>query len=197
MSPTTFIYALCEPGTRKVRYIGKSNNPTRRFKEHLRLSSQAKTHLGCWLRLVLSAGETPAVVVLREVPEEHWGSAEERYIRLARGLGMKLVNGTDGGEGLHNPAPEVRANMSAALKGKKHSTEHCTNISAALKGKKHSAEHRANVSAAQRLPEVRAKKSAAQTGRKHSAESRANSSAARVSHNQFRRMPWFSNGGGI
>lgn len=115
---TTFIYALCEPGTRTVRYIGKANRPERRFVEHLRASVKKKTHLGHWLSGVSNRGEKPVLVVLREVPFERWAEAEERYIRIARGCGMKLVNATDGGDGLANPTPETRAKMSAAHKGR-------------------------------------------------------------------------------
>lgn len=117
MGKTTFIYALCEPGTRTIRYIGKANDPAFRFKQHLRQSVQAKTHLGNWLRSLL--GEKPNLIVLREVPDEHREIAEERYIRLARGLGMKLVNGTDGGDGCYNPTPETRAKMGGGNRGKK------------------------------------------------------------------------------
>lgn len=131
---STFIYALCEPGTRTVRYIGKANDPAFRFKQHLRQSSRAKTHLGNWLRFVLSVGETPALVVLREVPDAHRELAEERYIRLARGLGMKLVNGTDGGDGCYNPTPETRAKMGSGNRGKTLSAKICARMSESRTG---------------------------------------------------------------
>lgn len=37
--------------------------------------------------------------------------AEERYIRLARGCGMSLTNGTDGGDGRLENSPETRRKM--------------------------------------------------------------------------------------
>lgn len=199
MPPTTFIYALCEPGTRTVRYIGKSNNPVRRLKLHLSDSRKKENPLGDWLRLL--GGAVPNLVVLREVPTEKWQESEKRYICLARGLGMSLTNSNDGGGGVSKHSektcekisaslrgwefsPEHLANLSAALRGKKRSPEICARMSASKLGKKHSAERRAGNSAAQRFPETRAKKSSAQ-------------SAAIFSHHQFRRMPCFSDGGGI
>lgn len=107
---TTFIYALCEPGTRTVRYIGKANDPKKRFTQHLRVSRKLDSHLGHWLNLLMTLGGVPEMVVLREV-EGDGSEAEMRYIRLARGCRMSLVNATDGGEGCQNPSPETRAKM--------------------------------------------------------------------------------------
>lgn len=113
---TTFIYALCEPGTRTVRYIGKTDKPKARIRQHcLERSSKRKTHLGCWLRSLRSCGKKPEMVVLREVPYDQWELAEERYIRLARGCGMRLVNETDGGNGV-TMTPEMRKKISDTLK---------------------------------------------------------------------------------
>jgi len=71
-----------------------------------------------------------------------------------------LRNMTDGGDGVDNSSPEIRAKQSAANKGenhpnygkpahnkgKKHSPETITKISAAMKGKKHSPETIARMS---------------------------------------------------
>lgn len=176
MSSTTFIYALCEPGTRTVRYIGKANNPSKRRRLHLSVSSKLDTHLGHWLSRLRALDSTPELVVLCEVPKGAWKEEERRYIRSARAIGMNLVNGTDGGEGCFNPTPETRAKMrdsgklrditpmlkasktpeaiakrNAALKGLKRSPEACANISAGMKGIKrapHTAESLAKRSAA-------------------------------------------------
>lgn len=164
---TTFIYALCEPGTRTVRYIGKANNPKERLRTHLQKSGSLKrdNKLGRWLRKV---GE-PTLVILREISVTDWKMAEERYIRLARGCGMDLVNSTDGGEGVHNPSLESRERSRASKLGAKNpwfgglppttlaaatkanigrikSPAECENISRGLKGKPKSARHIANIS---------------------------------------------------
>lgn len=152
---TTFIYALCEPHSRTVRYIGKANDPKHRFLEHLWYSVKFQSHLGCWLRSLLSQGEKPNLVILREIPDSHWQISEERYIRLAKGLGMSLVNGTEGGEGLHNPSTETRAKISAAVsarnRGRTVSLETRKKLSSASRGKPMSLESRKKLSAAGRL----------------------------------------------
>lgn len=133
---TTFIYALCEPGTRTVRYIGKADRPKRRFTNHLSVSIKQKSHLGNWIRLLSSRGEKPELVVLREVPADQWAAAEERYIRLARGCKMNLVNSTDGGEGLNNPSLETRKKISEGNTGKIQTPESNEKRRVALTGSK-------------------------------------------------------------
>lgn len=155
---TVFIYALCEPGTRTVRYIGKTvQNPHARFRSHITGSSKQKNYLGNWLRGILARGEVPNMVVLRGVPEAEGSAVEIKYIRIAReSLGMRLVNGTDGGEGNTNPSLETRARMSAAGKRRPRpprSPETQAKLSgenAPFLGHHHSPEHRARMSALNR-----------------------------------------------
>lgn len=151
----TFIYALCEPGTRTVRYIGKANNPKRRLRQHLRYTIQNETHIGRWLRSLVSVGLSPALVVLAEVSRDSWQQEEIRYIRSARILGLNLTNGTDGGDGCPNLSPEAHAKMSAAKSGENHpmfgkhlSEETIVLLSAAKSSENLSEETRALLSAA-------------------------------------------------
>lgn len=108
-----FIYALCEPGTRTVRYIGKTERLKKRYREHLSQSVKSKARIGEWIR-GLSA--PPVLVVLCETSKAFWQDDEQVYIRSARALGMDLVNATDGGDGPTNPTEESRHRMSAASK---------------------------------------------------------------------------------
>lgn len=126
---TTYIYALCEPGTRTIRYIGKTINLAARFGAHLKTSVKQKNHLGNWLRSL--GGGIPNLMTLCEVPDEEGSTEEIRYIKSARMLGFWLVNATDGGEGMPNPSPETRAKMSAARRGLARSPETCAKLSAA------------------------------------------------------------------
>jgi len=48
-----YIYALCDPITSEVRYIGKTSNPYRRYRQHLSarsLNSKKQTYKKCWLK---------------------------------------------------------------------------------------------------------------------------------------------------
>lgn len=53
------------------------------------------------------------MVILRAVPESEGPAAEIKYIRIARSLGMNLVNATDGGDGV-TMTPETRKKIGAA-----------------------------------------------------------------------------------
>lgn len=143
---TTFIYALCEPDTRTVRYIGKADNPEKRLRGHV-INVKDTTHKVNWIRSLLATGQSPKLVVLRKVPKSEWQDWERRYIQAARCLGMCLTNYTNGGEGGgmlgHKQSLEARAKMSAARRGpknhnfgKKFSLETCKKLSVAHTGRK-------------------------------------------------------------
>lgn len=145
MPSTTFIYALCEPGTRTVRYIGKSNDPKARLRYgHLLESIHLTTHLGRWLQRVVRDGRTPSLVVLSEVPKKLWKREERLYIANARMLGMDLVNATDGGEGI-TQTRETRKKIGDANRGRPCSPEQRKQISETLKGRKLTGAHKRKI----------------------------------------------------
>lgn len=145
---TTFIYALCEPGTRTVRYIGKADDPKKRLRDHRSSSVKKKTPLGEWLRSLILRAESPDLIILRGVPVDLWEIAEERYIRLARGCGMDLVNSNGGGGGVVKHTLETREKLSAKQLGTTRSPETRKKMSGASKGVPKSPEHRASLSKA-------------------------------------------------
>ena len=117
---TTFIYALLDPRDGTLRYVGKSNNPTVRRYEHVCASQLfAKTHRNNWIKSLLENGHKPEMVVLEEVPSSEWKTSESWWIEYWKFLGANLVNGTSGGDGLHNPSKEVREKIGASCRGKR------------------------------------------------------------------------------
>lgn len=198
---TTFIYALVDPETNEVRYIGKANNPQERYKRHLRKDEDHfhKTH---WINKLRSQGLKPTLQILEEVPYAHWGERERYWIAFYRAQGCQLTNLAEGGKG-GNPGPETRAKIAAwhigrpsptkgvkrgpsPLRGVKrppYSDEWKAKIGNGNRGKKRTPEQRA-VKSAQLTgrpvsPETRAKIAASNTGKKLSPEHRAKLSAAR------------------
>jgi hypothetical protein len=96
------VYALLDPVTREVRYIGKSSSGLARAKAHLEpaYSLRHKGYKKNWLLALRNAGQLPAIIVLsRHTSNEEVLQAEIDYIRLYRALGARLTNQTDGGEG--------------------------------------------------------------------------------------------------
>lgn len=130
---TTFIYGLLDPRNGQLRYIGKSNNPTARRYEHVCASQiAAPTHRNYWIKSLLTDGVKPEMLILEEVSTNDWKKAERWWISYWKFVGSNLVNGTSGGEGLHNPSVEVRKKIGDSCRGKKRqfTPEHIAKIAA-------------------------------------------------------------------
>lgn len=125
---TTFIYALKCPLTAKVRYVGKADNPEKRFKQHIHKCRQSPSHKNSWISGLLNEGNKPVLEIIAEVPVSEWQQWERHYINLFKKQQLALVNMTDGGD---NPpintrrgykiSPEASANYSRARLGNKNS----------------------------------------------------------------------------
>lgn len=126
-----YIYGLRCPLAEQIRYIGKSDDPTRRLCHHIGLAPKERTHKACWLRKLQRLGLKPEMIILREVEEGgDWAQAERDAIAEGRKAGWPLTNMTKGGDGaaLTPEArkikteimgrPETRAKMSAAAKAR-------------------------------------------------------------------------------
>jgi len=169
IASTTFLYALTDPrpGDTHV-YVGKADDPRRRFLEHYWELPGDRSRKAHWLRQLLALGLKPTQEILREVPFEEWEHWEREFIRWYRVLGWRVVNSTDGGDGAVNLTPEARARCAAGRRGKGHTPEARAAIGAAARGRKMSAEARAKIAAYRRREK--------ESGRKRtlSAEHRAN-----------------------
>lgn len=97
------LYALRDPRTQEIRYIGKSiKTADERFRHHLKKSTLSrKNHRTTWILSLLKLGLKPIMQVLRDdiQIEEHLNAEEISTIAFCREAGFDLVNGTDGGEG--------------------------------------------------------------------------------------------------
>lgn len=117
----TFIYALADPDTQEVRYIGKADNPQKRLKRHIAQYEPKATHKSNWIRSLLDQGKTPALLVLEEAPRESWQECERKWITHYKGKGARLTNTTAGGEGgktlsAATLSPEERARRSQSAR---------------------------------------------------------------------------------
>jgi len=96
----TFIYALADPITDEVRYVGKADRVNVRYLTHLREAKSGKDSYKCnWIRQVIKNGQLPKLIVLEEIDQEHWKKAEIYYIGEFKKLGHNLTNIAKGGEG--------------------------------------------------------------------------------------------------
>ena len=94
----TYIYGLKDPRDGELYYIGKSNHPAFRLRQHLEDNTNAGK-IG-WLRDLQSSNLKPELVILETVKCKQWQAAERRWIALGRDSGWPLVNIRNGGDGL-------------------------------------------------------------------------------------------------
>lgn len=168
------IYALCDPETREIRYIGKTSRTLKqRLRQHLRDAEEGdKSRCSSYrLRWLRSLGAQPVIVSLLITSESFGIEMERATIKRFRELGYRLTNTTAGGEGNPGwcPPVEYRNRMSAVMKGKRHSEEARKNMRAAAKARGISEAARIAVTAHNKgrslSPEHRAKLSAANKGK--------------------------------
>lgn len=94
------IYALCNPTTDTVHYIGLSSVGLERPRQHLRRSARGEDSAkGAWLRSMFELGVKPLVRVLEVVARPSDLPERERsWIAKGTHLGWPLTNASKGGE---------------------------------------------------------------------------------------------------
>lgn len=114
------IYALLDPRSEEIRYVGKSVNPRKRIRSH----SQRKgvnPHKDNWIGTLAEDGLEPKLLILEIVQGDTWEECERWWIRILRECGEPLTNITEGGDTGPDPtgtshSAESRAKMSEARK---------------------------------------------------------------------------------
>jgi hypothetical protein len=173
----TKIYVLCEPDG-EIRYIGKTvKSISLRLSQHLKeVRCGKKNHRCNWIRSILSGGYLPVVQFIGEVEGD--GIREEiAWIVYGRQEGWRLVNGTDGGEGVtgyrfsedaKKKLSESRRGKRSPMKGRHFSDEFKERVRRAVKKMWESEGYRQKVSDAHKgwrpSEETRAKMRAAKNG---------------------------------
>lgn len=200
-----FVYAITHVQTGR-KYIGKSYDPKKRWREHRRDALRPR-HKSSLIHRAMHAYGLDAFkfeVLGRYASDEEALRAEAFWVaRLrtnVRGIGFNLTNGGRGGMAGIPKSPEHRARIAAAHRGRKHSAAHIAamrlvpqtpekgaRISAALRGRKRRPlsglvrEKLAIVNLGRRhSPETKAKLSALKLGKRASEETRAKLSRLRL-----------------
>jgi NUMOD3 motif len=163
------IYALKDPVTDEIRYIGWAITPGKRLMTHIAVSrsGKEKNHRANWIRSLLARGLAPKLHII-ESGVTDFAEREIFWIAHYRALGCRLTNGTDGGEGMVGwiPSDETKQKLSTRMKGRK----------GFFTGGKHTESAKRKMSAARRLrvtkPETREKLSVAMKRRVFRPESR-------------------------
>ncbi len=116
----TFIYALKDPASLEVRYIGKANNPKSRYSRHINdAKNKPKCHRLCWIKGLLDNNKAPILEILEECDELIWGERENFWISKFD----NLTNMIDGGKFCPMSNPEIVERMK---KTKKENPQKCS-----------------------------------------------------------------------
>jgi group I intron endonuclease len=109
-----YIYTLSNPTTNEVRYVGKTINIARRYKQHL--YDKRTTHKASWVQSLKKVGLKPKLIILEECNKDNWQEREKYWIRQFN----NLTNHLEGG-GCHytrTTTYETKAKISKIHKGK-------------------------------------------------------------------------------
>lgn len=153
---TTNIYVLLDPDRKCHGYIGKADDPEKRFKSH---SSSARNdsryYVHRWIRKIWKNGKELLMAVQhRDVKIQDWQKLERQTIKLYSVLGWKLKNTATGGQGAmtgRKHTEETKRKIGLASKGNKyglghkHSKSFCIQVSKRFKGKQKSGEHKRKI----------------------------------------------------
>lgn len=105
-----YIYALRDPESGSIRYIGKTKHIETRLAAHISKAKGHHTdhHCAHWVRSLLAKGLQPELVIVKELAvDEDWKRAEAAAIVAFRSAGHDLTNLTGGGDGFHDCPPDV------------------------------------------------------------------------------------------
>ncbi len=94
----TFIYALYEEHKPNIiKYVGKSNNPEKRFKNHIIMSKKLKTYKDRWLQKSIKNNINIKYKILEIVDINVWDIREQYWITFYKT--KQLTNTSVGGKG--------------------------------------------------------------------------------------------------
>ena len=96
---TTNIYVLIDPRTNQVRYVGKANNISERYKAHLNRARKHQIHKKNWIASLKREGLKPIIEIIDVVPINDWILWETYWISQFKAWGFELINYTNGGDG--------------------------------------------------------------------------------------------------
>jgi len=114
---TSFIYALIDPRTGMIRYIGKTSRGIDRVQEHWKRKQERdrNDHCHAWIRSLLREKQIPDFEVLEYTVD--FVCAEVFWIGYFRMVGADLTNMTEGGEGARQTL-ETRLKISKTMAGR-------------------------------------------------------------------------------
>lgn len=136
-----FIYTL-EESNGNIRYVGKSKDPKRRFREHIKNYKKSNSYKNNWIKSLIKNDEYPIISILDEVDHNNSTFFEIYWISQLHSWGFNLTNLTIGGEGTigYKFSTEQKQKMR-----KPKSDEHKEKLRKTLTGRKLSNDWKSNI----------------------------------------------------
>lgn len=132
-----FIYALHDPDTYEIRYIGQTicKKPEKRFQQHICAAKKgSRAYSGRWINSLLKRDKRPIFNILSAAKDRvELNNLETQLIKTLKENGIRLTNANDGGQ-------------FTGKKGWKHTDEAKKKIAAAVRGRDVSEETRERMS---------------------------------------------------
>jgi group I intron endonuclease len=128
-----YIYALVDPTTKHIRYVGKTISPQNRLKAHIKNTDGKNTHRNAWVNKLARDGLTPEMEIIEEIKNSNdldWQHREVFWIDWFKGEGYNLTNLESGGIGGKRMSDETREKLA----NRTFSESHREKLSNALKG---------------------------------------------------------------
>lgn len=94
-----YIYALVDPTTNEVRYVGKTKDLNVRMYQHCHPTLKDKSDKANWVRQLIAAGQTPQMLILEECTSQTWRATEQKWITHYCAINQKMTNIRKGGDG--------------------------------------------------------------------------------------------------
>jgi group I intron endonuclease len=118
-----YIYTLSHPITNEVRYVGKTINIKRRYKQHL--YDKRHSHKASWVKSLKNEGLKPVLTIL-ETCQDNWQEREIFWISQYDNLtNLKQGGGVDY---IRTTSDETKEKLRQANLGKILSDEHKNNL---------------------------------------------------------------------
>ena len=119
---THYIYTLSHPTTNEVRYVGKTINIKRRYKQHL--YDKLHSYKASWVKSLRNENLKPILTIIEECCDENWEDRERYWITQFDNLTNTKQGGNGGDDYKRVTTEETRDKLRQANIGKVLSEEH-------------------------------------------------------------------------
>jgi len=96
MKITHYIYALQDPFTEKIKYIGRTINPKERLYGHICEGRNFNTDKAQWIKSILDQGKIPMIKILEETIKEKSVKAEEKWMKKHKNTILNISKSGNG-----------------------------------------------------------------------------------------------------